>query len=661
MALVTLNTINTEKGENSDFFTEVIFYPLITDSGPTGYTLVSSLDELRLKFMPSSITENWLYAQSLLSCGYKLLVAKLIDVETDLTLRIFESYTQENIVASRTEERESAPDPVTGMIKKENVVIPLETETITVPISYSHPKRGVEYKKVSLPWKYGNRDSIILPESFSYSIKIPFPETFQLANYIFLTLKKDPLLTKSGQVHRFIGFGSQDDFRNIISSEVATDIKYINIHEKSREAIINEVIEILVGWGIYKEYEEGEYIVFSSFNPVQYGTTCKYSKLDEGNLIDDFKYIKNNKAGSYDIICSAADDHKLVDFYSKDSLAVDGISVEAIKNFDGNYSLYITAKIPNEISNEDSANVKTEFFRVSMNRNSPIFIENVLRSSEIVDCVWYKEGDISGRFTMRCREDPKESTGYDMLEVLKDLPKLEEKTFDIIVDAGLPVIFQRYLYDVYKDYMCVKLFQLRDHVDEKDADGNLVNKRLVIPDNRSNGVLYCANGFSINGVNYPLWCGILSLLKNKGLFSGDISPGFLVSPAYEDDDGNLKPCIIDDSQYICKLLYDEYRFIIPSTPIKFGGSTYSLDLIWLLTMIRNKVIPVIDPNLVREDFIREFNADVRTLMNGKRTRIRSVLITGYKRLDRTLMLEIEVTHEDLFVDSVSMNITIKIY
>lgn len=658
MALVSLNTINIDKGVSDDFYSEIILYPLMTDSGPNGYTLISSLDDLRSRFTPSIITPNWYYAEALLSSGYRLLIAKLTTIEHYLSLRIFESYEVRKEKDFYYEEESLEPDKYTGLIPVKLVKVINKEETYTIPTTSSHPERGRDYSKIVLPWDGENKGSIILPNNFTYSIKLPIPDKFYSGDYIFFTQKQDESLVTTGQSHRFIGFGKEEDFSDKISSEVATDIKYINIEDTPKNEVVNILIDTLNHFGIYKikEYQEGDnYIYFSSMFPIQYNTTCKYSEIIDGNREDDFKYILNNVAGLHDIICSAADEHKLVDFYSKESLSKDNIELDIVKNFDGNFTIFIN------IINPNGSSSKSESFRVSMNKGSNIFIEEVLRDSEIVDCIWYKEGDISGKFTLKSREEESDVTIGEMLDVFNFLPKLDDGDFDIIVDAGLPESFQESLYNKYKDYMCVKLFQLETRKEELDDDGNLIDLELFIPEKRKKGVLYTNKFISIKGFTYPLWMGILILFKSTKRFFGDINIDFSLDPAFEDYKGEIKNCKVNESDaYLCSLLFDDYRYIIPSKPIYMGESTYSLDLIWYLTLIRNRIIPSINPNLSQDDFIRKFNSLVRSLLNNKESRISSIVITGYKKTDRKLLLEILILHDSEFIDSVSLEITIKI-
>ena len=658
MALVSLGTINIDRGINDDFYSEIILYPLMTDSGPNGYTLVSSLEELRLKFNPSHITTNWMCAESLLALGYRLLIAKLTTIEDNLSLRIFESYEVKKIKDSYYKVVDSELDPYTGLIHQELEQV-VEDETIyKVPITYSHPKRYFDYSRINLPWKQGNRDSLILPNGFTYSIKLPIPEKFYVGDYIFLTLKHDTDRTSSGQIHRFIGFGEENDFSEVITSEVATDIKYIPIKKdeeyRSKEAIINDIIDALNHFGLYNTYEENSYLFFNSFFPIQYNTTCKYSRIEEGNIVSDFKYILDNPSGKYDIICEAADSHKLIDFYSKESLSTDNISIECVKNFDGNFSVFIN------VLDKSGNSVKSEYFRISMNKNSNIFVENVLKSSEIVDCVWYKEGDISGFFKMKPRQDTSKISIQDMIDNFAALPTLESGDFDIIVDGDLGEGIQKHMYDKYKDVFCVKLFHLCTRNDIKDENGKIISSEFVIPPNRRYGIQYCNGYFSIGSVIFPLWMGILSLIKTSGRFYGDINIEFKYDETLNVDDNESILVSVKNDEYLCKIKSDGYRMMIDSSPIYMGKSTYSLDLIWVLTMIRNRIIPSIDPNIAQEDFIRTFNSRVKAFLNGKTTRVSGIVITGYKKVDRTLKLEIVVIHDSTFVDSVTLEITLKI-
>lgn len=662
MALVSLNTINIDKGVSDDFYSEIILYPLMTDSGPNGYTLVSTLDDLRTRFSPSIITSNWYYAETLLSAGYRLLIAKLTTVEHYLSLRIFESYEVKKEKDVYYKEVSLEPDKYTGLIPQKLIKVVNKEDIYTVPTTFSHPKRGVDYKKISLPWEGIDRGSVVLPKNFTYSIKLPIPEKFNVGDYIFFTQKQDNDLVTTGQVHRFIGFGNKNNFSDIISSEVATDIKYIELTKDHKDIPTDEVINILIDtlnhFGLYNinlESKDENYLYFSSMFPIQYNTTCRYTEIIDGKPEPSFKYILNYSAGNFDIICEAADEHKLVDFYSKESLSKDNITLDIIKNFDGNFTMFIN------VVNDNGSSSKSESFRFSMSKDSKIFIEKVLQSSEIIDCVWYKEGDISGKFTLRSREEDNDISLGGMLDVFNSLPKLDDGDFDIIVDAGLPEFFQKSLYDKYKDYMCVKLFQLKTQKEILDKDGNLIDLELFIPEHRKKGVLYTNKFLNIKGFTYPLWMGILILFKSNKRFFGDINVAFSFNPTFIDYNGEVKDCKVDENDsYLCSLIFDNYRYIIPSKPIYMGESTYSLDLIWCLTLIRNRIIPSINPNLSQDDFIRKFNSLVRELLNNKENRISSVVITGYKKTDKKLSLEILVLHDSEFIDSVSLEITIKI-
>lgn len=643
MALINLNTINIDKGLISDSLSEIIFYPLITNSGPNGYTLVDNLEDLRLKFSPTYQSENWAYAETLVSLGYKLLISKLISNDYYLSLRIFESHNVENISYLASENKVLDANKDTGFSSVKTTDLLKESKEYIVPTSYSHPKKDVEYDTISLPWKISNRDGIILPDKFTYSFKIYFPEIIHNGGYIFLTLKEDSTNNKSSQSHKLICFGDPNYFLDKINSEISSEIKYINIEGKTRSEIVKEVLDCFSFWGIYKLYEEKDYIVFSSYLPVKNDTSCKYIT---STGLNEYKLLLNNKSGNYDIICSGANDYKLIDFYSKESLSVDSIDLEIIKNFDEKFSLYVS------IYSGDSI-VKTEHFRVSMDPKDKYFIENVLKTSSLISCKWYKNGDISGKFKLKNREDISEINKEEMLNILKDLPVLEEGSFDILVDGGLPEDFQKYLYDTYKDHTCIKLFQLQ-------STNPLDSTQLMVPNKRKNGVLYTNSFLYLNNVKYPLWLFILALIKTSGKFSGEVFADNYGVLTYKDENDNDVEMSLDKNSLVCDIIFDNYRYIIPSTPIILNKKVFSLDLIWFLTILKNRIIPSINPQLAPQDFIEKFNHIVRSILNTKESRIIGVLITGYKKIDRSLKLEITLSHENSFIDSISIDITINI-
>lgn len=653
MALVSLNTINVDKGVSDDFYSEIILYPLITDSGPNGYTLVSSLNDLRITFRPAYNSYNWIYAETLLSLGYRLLIAKLTKIEDYLSLRIFESYKETKEDKVKTNIITGELDPKTGFKPQYEERTVLKDRIIEVPTTCSHPKKYFDYSKISVPWNPSSSSPVILPEGFTYSVKIPLPDSFFSGNYVFLTLKHDEYLTYNGQLNRMICFGDKKDFSGKIVSNVATDVKYISLTDnnvnRDRELIVSDFIDILNHFGIYVNKRYDDMLVVTSLHPIKKDNTCCYSKFIDGDISQNLLLTSEDKESTYDIICEISDDRKLVDFYSKENLSVDCISLNVIKNFDNNYSIFIN------IEDDSGASVKSEYFRVSMDPKSNIFISNVIKSSEIVECIWYKNGDISGSFKLRTRNDPEDVSFGNMLEVLESLPKLEDGDFDILVDGGLGDVFQKSLYNTYKDFMCVKIFQLTHEINNEDG-----SKVLFIPPNRKDGVQYCNKYFSINGVVYPLWIGILAKIKKQGLFSGDLSIGFSLDPMYLDANGESQYYIVEEDDYLCSLIFDGYRHIIPSTPIKMGNSTYSLDLLWLVTLIRNRVIPSINPNMSQDDFIRAFNSRIKSLLDNKQSRISGVVITKYKKTDRLLTLEIIIIHDNTFIDSVSLELTIKI-
>lgn len=662
MALVQLNSVNVVDTRADSGYDEIVLYPLNTDAGPNGYSIVSSLDDLRSRFYPKDVTRNWLAAEILLDIGYKLLVAKLGTTENYLSLRIFEPHTAKKVNFSVEDTEISAVDAETGISKVEKTEDEKSVEYVSVPVSYSHPKRNVEYDYVEIPWKIANRDGIILPPGFSYSVKIPIPSDFIGGNYMFLTLKHDTDLSKSGQVHRFIGFGEDEDFAGLVNSEVATDMQYISLFTdkektvlKERSKILEEVSLIFNRWGIFVEYIDDNYVVISSFLPIKVGTSCKYStKVGEDAYSDTYLTVLDNKSASYDIICAHADQYKVLDFYSKECYSSGYIKVELIKNFDGRYSLYI-----NEIveKNNEKITLQSEYYRVSLDRGDKYFIETVLQQSKLVDCFCYKNGDVEGTFYLRPREDGGNPSKEEALNTLKQLPVANEKDFDIIVDADLDEEYQQYLYNAYKNVECIKLFQLLHEKEYEDSG----LKYLSPADNYTNGVSYTYPRLVTNGVSFPLWLYILYLIKRKGKFGGAVNAENAAYFTYKNENGEEMFYPFEKTEPLILLESNEYGFVIPVKKIKTQYSfNVSLDLLWMMTMVRNKIIPSINPNLSFDDYINTFNSKVRTVLTGKSSRISACVITGIKRTDRNLLLNIDISHDDVFVDNVSISITVNI-
>lgn len=659
MALVTLNSINVDKSALGSEYSEIVLYPLMTDAGPSGYTLVNSLEELRLMFTPSVTTPNWLYAETLASLGYKLLVAKLMDTDDYLSLRIFESFEEEVPVEVRVDRVIGDVIPELGLREAKDVEVVLESKTKKVPKIVSYPKRFTEYNKISVPWEYWNQESIDPGEGYTYSFKLFIPEEFYKGDYVFFTVKSEAYYTKTESKNYILGFGELEDFNNI-SSISYSDISNISIFDGdepiSREKIKEEILKELSKWGFYKEYEDGDNcIVFSSFVPVLKNTTCKFG--------GKYSTLQENKSGHWDIICSGYEDHKLIDFYTKDCLSSDNVKLNIVKNFDDMFSIYV--EVTSSVSNTKTKNetsIDSEYFRVSLDRkDKDHFIEKVLETSKYITCVLYKPGDISGDYTLKNRLDKKVVSRTNMLEVFKGLQVLDEGEFDIIVDADLGEDFRRYLQYTYQKHFCLKFFQLENIQDVLDEDG-IVTKKALLPTSyyETNGIVYFT-GYPMSGiVSYPMWLALLAKVKLEGAFAGEIFPDSTSVLAFDVGDGQKAAVELEDSKYICNLIFDGYRYFIPSVPVKHSKNIFSIDLLWTTIIIRNRIIPSIDANLSADDFIREFNTKVRRFMNGKDTRISSAVITGYKRVDRTLLLEIEVTHDDRFVDSILLDVTIKI-
>ena len=430
---------------------------------------------------------------------------------------------------------------------------------------------------------------------------------------------------------------------------VGTTIYFID-KDTLKSLQVNELINKLKESNYNVSYDRYRNCIYLSQN-----AAFKLVQISESFTFEEWKN------GNYDIICQNYNDEKVIDFYSKypsdlmDIKLVISRNTRKFKSSEFGYDLSVLKL------NIDGTILFREDYVVSLNPNSPYYIEPKLLNSDLVVIKYYSDGIMpEGEFYLN-RTNRSVLSNRELIANIHN-SSFNNTNYELMIDAGFTD--ETYQYELYKKY-CDDKELLCFTVDYSTVDETLLNTlyedhkddaSIIASDRTSDEILKIINSedgtidtnlleefiditaderfdqlnkitynnfnisqyyewknsvFSfpyiyIGNFKYPAYVALLLKLSVENAFAGELS--FI-----DKLDTEIKS---EFSEYLLNIDYDRYRYVLSHNYIYddnknvYTGVVNNIslpDIVLLLSRIRNKIYYGIEYNTNRDSIIEQFN------------------------------------------------------